>query len=109
MGETELRDFNEYHEKLGDTAVYNACEKPGVPMSDLPDLDAYIEYLKATKEDFGVNVPGHSETINGGAQYRRMMFEVETFLRFSSDAAEIKTEEIMQSFGIGMNSIGWRE
>ena len=34
--------------------------------------------------------------VNGGAQFRRLMMEVEIFLRFSEIAVEIKKRDVIQ-------------
>merc|ERR1712232_1262235 len=56
-----------------------------------------------------IKVPAFDVAINGGAQFRRLMFETETFLRFSEIGIETKKRDVLQSCGIAMNSIGWRE
>eukprot|EP00928_Gymnodinium_smaydae_P002908 TRINITY_DN11063_c0_g1_i3.p1 TRINITY_DN11063_c0_g1~~TRINITY_DN11063_c0_g1_i3.p1 ORF type:complete len:734 (-),score=215.69 TRINITY_DN11063_c0_g1_i3:20-2221(-) len=95
----ELREFHRFHETLGDTDSFLQ-----LPSQDFADLDDYIDYLRR-----GVEVPAFEVAINGGAQFRRLMFEVETFLRFSEIGIETKKRDVLQSMGIAMNSIGWRE
>merc|ERR1712187_289907 len=75
-----------------------------LPSQDFADLDDYIDYLRR-----GVEVPSFDVAINGGAQFRRLMFEVETFLRFSEIGIETKKRDVLQSFGISMGSVTWRE
>jgi len=95
----ELREFHRYHESLGDLDHFLQ-----LPSQDFATLDDYIDYLKR-----GVEVPAFEVAINGGAQFRRLMYEVETFLRFSEIGIETKKRDVLQSCGIAMNSIGWRE
>jgi GTP-binding protein EngB required for normal cell division len=95
----ELREFHRYHEMLGDADTFLALPSP-----DFAGIDDYIDYLR----DY-IIVPGFEVPINGGAQFRRLMFEVETFLRFSEMGIEIKKRDVLQSMGIGINSITWRE
>jgi GTP-binding protein EngB required for normal cell division len=95
----ELRDFHRYHESLGDTHTFEQR-----PSDDFQDIEDYIRYL----ED-DIKVPAFDLAINGGAQFRRLMFEVETFLRFSENGIAIRKSDVLQSCGIAMNSIGWRE
>merc|ERR550532_1777554 len=95
----ELKEFHNYHQKLGDSDEFL-----GLPSEDFGSLDDYIEYLKSH-----IRVPAFEVAINGGAQFRRLMFEVETFLRFSEIGTETKKRDVLQSFGISMNSVTWRE
>merc|ERR1719401_1117993 len=74
------------------------------PSEDFANLDDYIDYLRD-----GVMVPAFDVAVNGGAQFRRLLFETETFLRFSEIGIETKKRDVLQSCGIAMNSIGWRE
>mmetsp|Transcript_19845 Transcript_19845/g.45190 ORF Transcript_19845/g.45190 Transcript_19845/m.45190 type:complete len:373 (+) Transcript_19845:759-1877(+) len=95
----ELREFHSYHQKLGDSDDFL-----GLPSDDFGSLDDYIEYLRGY-----IKVPAFEVAINGGAQFRRLMFEVETFLRFSEIGIETKKRDVLQSFGISMSSVTWRE
>lgn len=97
--EEELRDFHAYHVAHG-----SADEFIGVPSEDFGGLDDYIDYLRNY-----IKVPAFEVAINGGAQFRRLMFEVETFLRFSEIGTETKKRDVLQSFGVGMTSITWNE
>eukprot|EP00929_Paragymnodinium_shiwhaense_P042462 TRINITY_DN2196_c0_g1_i1.p1 TRINITY_DN2196_c0_g1~~TRINITY_DN2196_c0_g1_i1.p1 ORF type:complete len:746 (+),score=242.45 TRINITY_DN2196_c0_g1_i1:110-2347(+) len=95
----ELRDFHKYHDSLGDSNTFLQLPSP-----EFASLDDYIDYLHNH-----IQVPAFELAINGGAQFRRLMFEVETFLRFSEIGIETKKTDVLQSMGIAMNSIGWRE
>jgi hypothetical protein len=93
----ELTEFHNYHKKLEDGTIQLPCD-------DFGCLDDYIDYLKNY-----ICVPAFDVAINGGAQYRRLMYEVETFLRFAEFGSEMKKRDVLQSFGISMGSITWRE
>merc|ERR1719419_404642 len=95
----ELREFHGYHQKLGDAEEFLA-----LPSEDFGSLDDYIEYLRGY-----IKVPAFEVAINGGAQFRRLMFEVETFLRFSEIGIETKKRDVLQSFGVSMSSVTWCE
>jgi len=47
--------------------------------------------------------------INGGAQFRRLMSEVEIFLRFSEIAVETKKRDVIQARGVAMSTLTWRD
>merc|ERR1719356_1399928 len=68
-------------------------------------MEDYIQYLNSES----MKVPAYEVEINGGAQFRRLMYEVEVFLRFSEVGNEIKKKDVLQSFGISMSSVTWRE
>lgn len=95
----ELLAFHRYHESLEDTETFLP-----LPSEDFGSVEDYVEYLRNH-----IKVPAFEVAVNGGAQYRRLMFEVETFLRFSEIGIETKKRDVLQSFGISMNSITWRE
>jgi len=115
--ETELREFHEYHEKLGrksaegvrppgaprDGPYYDAFDV--LPTDDFGTLDDYLQHLNSDS----MKVPAYDVEINGGAQFRRLMYEVEVFLRFSEVGNEIKKKDVLQAFGISMSSVTWRE
>ena len=58
---------------------------------------------------FYVSVPAHEVDINGGAQLRRLLLEVEIYLRFSEVAMELKTSMIIQARGVAMGQLTWRD
>lgn len=97
--EEELRDFHEYHKKLGDTDLFLE-----LPTNELGSLDDYLRYLREY-----IKVPAYDVCINGGAQFRRLMFEVECFLRFSEMPPETKKRDVLQGLGVSLSSITWRE
>lgn len=95
----ELKAFIEHHETLGDITDFET-----LPSAEFSGIDDYIEYLKKD-----VKVPAFDVAINGGAQFRRLMFEVECFLRFSEIGEETKKRDVMQGLGVSLGSITWRE
>jgi len=115
--DTELREFHEYHERLGrkpadgerppgapkDAPHYDTFDV--LPTEDFGTLDDYLQHLNSDT----MKVPAYDVEINGGAQFRRLMYEVEVFLRFSEVGNEIKKKDVLQSFGISMSSVTWRE
>lgn len=54
-------------------------------------------------------VPAFNERINGGAQYMRLMYEVETFVRFSDIDEAVKQKSVLQAFGVSMGSVTWAD
>jgi GTP-binding protein EngB required for normal cell division len=95
--EQELRLFHEHHKKMGNDIMK-------VPSPDFADLEAYITYLKTQ-----IKVPACRESINGGAQFRRLLFEVECFLRFSEIEREVQLSQVAQGLGISIGSVTWKE
>mmetsp|Transcript_6459 Transcript_6459/g.17987 ORF Transcript_6459/g.17987 Transcript_6459/m.17987 type:complete len:446 (+) Transcript_6459:603-1940(+) len=95
----ELREFHSYHQKLGGSRTFEQ-----LPSADFGSLEDYIEYLRSF-----IRVPAFEVGINGGAQFTRLMFEVETFLRFSEIGIETKKRDVLQSFGISMGSVTWSD
>merc|ERR1712137_971689 len=62
-----------------------------------------IEYLLESE------VGAAEVEVNGGAQFRRLMTEVEIFLRFSEIAVETKKRDVIQARGVSMSSLTWRD
>eukprot|EP00929_Paragymnodinium_shiwhaense_P042302 TRINITY_DN21908_c0_g1_i1.p1 TRINITY_DN21908_c0_g1~~TRINITY_DN21908_c0_g1_i1.p1 ORF type:complete len:733 (+),score=190.84 TRINITY_DN21908_c0_g1_i1:118-2316(+) len=104
--EDELKAFQQYHEKAG-----TAREMDLLPTEDFASLEDYIEYL--TQEAMvGVAFTGteYEQTpLSGGAQWRRLMQEVEIFLRFSEIAVSTKKKDVIQARGVTMTSLTWRD
>jgi len=94
--ENELREFHEFHEAKG-SKHFNLLP------DDFTDLEDYIHYLR---ED--VQVGACDVEINGGAQFRRLMSEVEIFMRFSDIACEVKKRDVLQARGAMQGSSSWR-
>lgn len=95
----EIKEFHRYHEQIGDSESFLS-----LPTEEFGSIDDYIEYLRNH-----IKVPAFDVAINGGAQFRRLMFEIETYLRFSEIGTEMKKRDVLQSQGIGTSSITWRE
>merc|ERR1719247_1146344 len=96
--EEELRQFHKAYEICG------ADNMVMLPSEDFSSLDDYIEYLRNE-----VKVPAFDVEINGGAQFRRLMFEVEVFLRFSEICVETKKKDVIQARGVSMSSLTWKD
>jgi len=99
--EEELRTFHQYHEAAGS----DNFEK--LPYEGMESLDDYIQYL--TQELNIGHADGVDDRLNGGAQYRRMMDEVEVFLRFSEITQETTKQDVIQARGVSMTSLTWRD
>jgi len=94
----ELKEFNAYHKACGsDHFIF-------VPTDDFASVDEYIEYLCHE-----IEVHASMHEVNGGAQFRRLMTEVEIFLRFSEIGVETKKTDVIQARGISMTSLTWRD
>jgi len=94
--EEELLAFHDHHKILGSSHFTL------LPSQDFQDLDDYIDYLKNE-----IQVGASDVRINGGAQFRRMMMEVEIFLRFSEIADRMTKRDVIQARGVSMGS--WRD
>jgi len=96
--EAELKEFHAYHEALG------SKDFDLLPGEDFNSLAEYVDYLRND-----VEVGAFDVEINGGAQFRRLMTEVEIFLRFSEIATETKKRDVIQARGVSMSSLTWRD
>mmetsp|Transcript_55322 Transcript_55322/g.99627 ORF Transcript_55322/g.99627 Transcript_55322/m.99627 type:complete len:730 (+) Transcript_55322:100-2289(+) len=96
--EEELRGFHGYHQSLGSTHFSM------LPSEDFCGLNDYIDYLRNE-----IQIATFDVEVNGGAQFRRLMNEVEIFLRFSEIAVEIKKRDVIQARGVSMSSLTWRD
>jgi GTP-binding protein EngB required for normal cell division len=96
---TELRKFAEHHQTSGTTESMQL-----LPSDDFAGLDDYIDYL--TTE---IQLGAWNAEVNGGAQFRRVMGEVEIFLRFSEIAVETKKRDVIQARGVNMSTLTWRD
>merc|ERR1712137_1520363 len=93
--ETELREFHAHHQGSTHFSM--------LPSDDFTNLNDYIDYLKNE-----VQVGAFDVEVNGGAQFRRLMMEVEIFLRFSEVNTETKKRDVLQARGVSMSSLSWR-
>jgi hypothetical protein len=66
------------------------------------NLDAYVNYLR---DD--VKVPGMDIELNGGAQFKRLMYEVEVFARFAGLGQKFTPTDVIQARGAGVNQPSW--
>jgi len=96
--EQELREFEAHHKALGSSNFTM------LPSEDFCNLDDYIDYLRDEARVGACDVE-----VNGGAQFRRLMTEVEIFLRFSEIAVETKKRDVIQARGVALSSLEWRD
>eukprot|EP00441_Pelagodinium_beii_P013196 CAMPEP_0197706760 /NCGR_PEP_ID=MMETSP1338-20131121/127106_1 /TAXON_ID=43686 ORGANISM="Pelagodinium beii, Strain RCC1491" /NCGR_SAMPLE_ID=MMETSP1338 /ASSEMBLY_ACC=CAM_ASM_000754 /LENGTH=573 /DNA_ID=CAMNT_0043290675 /DNA_START=23 /DNA_END=1745 /DNA_ORIENTATION=+ len=94
----ELRAFHEHHQKLGPDHFVM------LPSEDFCGLDDYLDYLVNDSRIGAADVE-----VNGGAQFRRVVAEVEIFLRFSEIGEVAKKRDVIQARGVSMSSLGWRD
>ena len=97
--EDELRSFHEFHKALGSDKDVLL-----LPSEDFETLEEYIDFLRND-----MRVPAFDVEVNGGAQFRRLMFEVEVFLRFSEIGVETTKKDVVQARGVSMGSLTWRD
>lgn len=87
----ELQSFNDYCD------MYGIIENdPRFPDERFKNLDEYEEYLRKT-----ARVPGMDSKLNGGAQFRRMLHEVEVFFRFATIEEQVKARDVANGLGDG--------
>eukprot|EP00416_Gambierdiscus_australes_P044897 CAMPEP_0171099728 /NCGR_PEP_ID=MMETSP0766_2-20121228/52408_1 /TAXON_ID=439317 /ORGANISM="Gambierdiscus australes, Strain CAWD 149" /LENGTH=755 /DNA_ID=CAMNT_0011559421 /DNA_START=38 /DNA_END=2303 /DNA_ORIENTATION=+ len=96
--EQELKEFAEYHKAIGSTHFSM------LPSEDFTSLDDYISYLGSD-----IQVGAFDVEINGGAMYRRMISEVEIYLRFSDISENMSKRDVIQARGVSMGSVTWRD
>jgi len=96
--EDELKDFHTFHQALGSNHFST------LPSEDFCGLSDYIDFLRNE-----MNLATFDVEVNGGAQFRRLMCEVEIFLRFSEIAVETKKKDVIQARGVSMSTLTWRD
>merc|ERR1719277_1188507 len=96
--EEELNEFHAHHKALGSSHFAL------LPSNDFENLNDYIKYLHDE-----IQIASADVQANGGAQFRRMMNEVEIFLRFSEIAVETKKRDVIQARGVSMSTLTWRD
>jgi len=96
--EEELREFHVFHQTLGSNHFST------LPSEDFTGLNDYIDYLRND-----IQLATFDVEVNGGAQFRRLMSEVEIFLRFSEIAVETKKRDVIQARGVSMSTLTWRD
>jgi len=75
-----------------------------LPSEDFTSLDDYINYLGSE-----IQIGAFDVEVNGGAMYRRMISEVEIFLRFSDISENMSKRDVIQARGVSMGSVTWRD
>jgi len=93
----ELRTFHEYVERTG------ILSRKDVLAEMFPTLDDYITYLRDT-----VKLPGMDVQLNGGAQFKRLMYEVEVFTRFAGLGHTFSIKDVIQARGSGLHETTWQ-
>merc|ERR1712216_1121174 len=96
--QSELQEFHAYHEALGNN------DFDLLPSEDFCALPEYVDYLRNE-----IQVGAFDVEINGGAQFRRLMTEVEIFLRFTEIATDVKKRDVIQARGVSLSSLTWRD
>lgn len=97
--EAELREFHKHHQSTGSNHFAM------LPSDEFAQLNDYIEYLRND-----IQIPTFDVELNGGAQFRRLMIEVEIFLRFSEISVETRKQDVIQARGVLMGSgMTWRD
>lgn len=96
--EEELREFASYCLR---TDTLTAEE---MMPSTFTSLDQYVQYLRET-----VKLPGMDVQLNGGAQFRRLMYEVEIFVRFAGLGKKLDPADVIQARGSGMRDTTWQD
>ena len=110
--EEELREFHNNHKEKAKSSGSKESKPQSdkdldfalLPSDDFTSLDDYIGCLREE-----LKVPAMDVEINGGAQFRRLMFEVEVFCRFAEICVETKKQDVIQARGVAMQSLTWRD
>lgn len=96
--ETELREFHRYVQRTESMTDEELNNK-----NHFDNLDEYINYLRDV-----VRLPGMDVELNGGAQFRRLMYEVEVFTRFAGLHHSFDPVDIIQARGSGVQESTWQ-
>eukprot|EP00929_Paragymnodinium_shiwhaense_P102323 TRINITY_DN6553_c0_g1_i1.p1 TRINITY_DN6553_c0_g1~~TRINITY_DN6553_c0_g1_i1.p1 ORF type:complete len:761 (-),score=199.31 TRINITY_DN6553_c0_g1_i1:538-2820(-) len=97
--EQELRDFHASLAKGGEKSAFEVS-----PSKSHPTLDEYLGYLRQDAK-----IPGVDSEVNGGAHFRRLLMEIETYLRFAEVDNLPTKRDILQARGSMMGSVTWRD
>merc|ERR1719203_760643 len=89
--EEELREFHNY------ALTSKVLDESEVLCTEFKTLDDYLEYLQNT-----VELPGMNAELNGGAQFKRLMYEVEIFTRFVLLGSSVSEKEVIRARGSGL-------
>ncbi|CAE8687211.1 unnamed protein product [Polarella glacialis] len=96
--EEELRAFHQY------CARTDALKEDELIPETFKDLDAYVQYLRDT-----VKLPAMDVSLNGGAQFRRLMYEVEVFTRFAGLGKKLEKADVIQARGSSLREVTWQD
>jgi len=93
----ELKAFHEYAQRSG-------CLSESERLTpSFTDLESYINYLRDS-----VKLQGMDVQLNGGAQFRRLMYEVEVFTRFAGLGHKFNPVDVIQARGSGLHDVSWQ-
>lgn len=95
--EEELVQFKEYALAQGKLA------EEDMNCAEFTSIEEYVEYLRDV-----VELPGMDLELNGGAQFKRLMYEVEIFTRFAGLGATVSEQDVIRARGSGMRESSWR-
>jgi len=96
--EEELRDFHAY------CARTDSLKEDELLTEGFDDFESYIKYLREC-----VHLPAMDVKLNGGAQFRRLMYEVEVFTRFAGLGRKLEPVDVIQARGSGIRESTWQE
>jgi len=96
--EEELQQFHRHHDSAS-TGHFDL-----LPNDDFHTLPEYVDYLRNEVQVGAVDLE-----INGGAQFRRLMTEIEIFIRFSEITTETGKRDVIQARGVSTSSVTWRD
>lgn len=96
--EEELKAFAQHCRKN------NALTDEEILPTVFSNHDSYVNYLRET-----VRLPAMDVTLNGGAQFRRLMYEVEVFTRFAGLGQQVNIGDVIQARGTSMREVGWQD
>ncbi|CAJ1337985.1 unnamed protein product [Effrenium voratum] len=96
--EEELKAFHQH-------CARTKCLKEEELLPDMfKDLETYVTYLRDT-----VKLPAMDVSLNGGAQFRRLMYEVEVFTRFAGLGKKLAPVDVIQARGSGLRECTWQD
>jgi len=95
--EEEINEFYDFHENTNADFLM-------VPSKDFPELHNYIDCLR-----HHLVVPAMDVEVNGGAQFRRLMFEIEVACRFAEIDLKVTKRDIIQVRGNNMHNTTWQD
>lgn len=93
----ELQEFHDYYSAMD-------IDFPLIASPDFLTLEDYVECLEND-----IQLPSVNVEVNGGAQYRRMICEIDVFMRFAELGDEISEIDLIQGRGVSVHSITWSD